>query len=52
MIEGLQIGLPPVLNFGSKALADRVAGPCLRGEKNICLAITEPYAGSDVASLR
>jgi len=29
-----------------------VAGPCLRGEKIICLAITEPYAGSDVANLR
>jgi alkylation response protein AidB-like acyl-CoA dehydrogenase len=24
----------------------------MRGEKTICLAITEPYAGSDVAGLR
>jgi len=30
----------------------RVASECLRGEKIICLAITEPYAGSDVANLR
>jgi alkylation response protein AidB-like acyl-CoA dehydrogenase len=49
---GLAIGLPPVLLFGSKYLKDKVAGPCLRGEKTICLAITEPYAGSDVANLR
>jgi alkylation response protein AidB-like acyl-CoA dehydrogenase len=31
---------------------DRVAPDCLSGQKIICLAITEPYAGSDVASLR
>lgn len=49
---GLSIGLPPILNFASKELAERVAGPCLRGEKIICLAITEPSAGSDVANLK
>ena len=49
---GLSIGLPPVLHFGSEAMKAKVAGPCLRGEKIICLAITEPYAGSDVGSLR
>jgi alkylation response protein AidB-like acyl-CoA dehydrogenase len=27
-------------------------GPCLRGEKLICLAITEPWAGSDVANIQ
>lgn len=60
---GLSIGLPPVLFFGSKELKDKVgfllrvtytfqvAGPCLRGEKIICLAITEPAAGSDVAKI-
>ena len=26
--------------------------PCLRGERTICLAITEPNAGSDVANLQ
>jgi alkylation response protein AidB-like acyl-CoA dehydrogenase len=49
---GLSIGLPPVLKFASKPLKDKVAGPCLRGEKIICLAITEPWAGSDVANIR
>eukprot|EP01126_Amoeba_proteus_P021520 TRINITY_DN2187_c0_g1_i1.p1 TRINITY_DN2187_c0_g1~~TRINITY_DN2187_c0_g1_i1.p1 ORF type:complete len:546 (-),score=99.66 TRINITY_DN2187_c0_g1_i1:146-1783(-) len=48
---GLSIGLPPVLYFGSQELKDRIAGPCLRGEKIICLAITEPTAGSDVAKI-
>ncbi len=52
LLGGLSIGLPPVLKFGSQALKDRIAPPCFNGEKFICLAITEPYAGSDVANLR
>lgn len=50
LFAGLSIGLPPVLQFGSRRLQEMVA-PCLRGEKIICLAITEPGAGSDVANL-
>jgi len=52
IIGGFSIGLPPVLNFGSEDLKARVGLPCLKGEKRICLAITEPYAGSDVSSIR
>jgi len=52
LIEGLQIGLPPVLNFGTEEMKNRVAPACLKGEKIICLNITEPSAGSDVASLK
>lgn len=52
LLEGLQIGLPPVLNFGSEALKRRVATQCLRGEAVICLCISEPWVGSDVAQLR
>ncbi|KAJ1570046.1 hypothetical protein HK096_004459, partial [Nowakowskiella sp. JEL0078] len=52
LIGGLGIGLPPVLNFASKDLAKRIAPGCLDGSKNICLAITEPYAGSDVANIK
>lgn len=51
LMEGLQIGLPPLLNFGSKQLRDKVVKPCVTGEKVICLCITEPGAGSDVAQL-
>ena len=45
------LGLPPVIKFGSEALKERIVGPCLRGDKLICLAITEPWAGSDVANI-
>lgn len=46
------IGLPPVLRYGSEALQRDVIPPVLRGEKIAALAITEPGGGSDVASLR
>ena len=50
---GLSIGLPPVLRFfQNKELRSKVARECLSGEKSICLAITEPSAGSDVANLK
>ncbi|KAJ1563863.1 hypothetical protein HK405_000483, partial [Cladochytrium tenue] len=39
---GLGIGLPPVIHFGSEELKQRIVPACLSGEKNICLAITEP----------
>ncbi|XP_049848723.1 uncharacterized protein LOC126316672 [Schistocerca gregaria] len=48
---GLSIGLPPVINFGSEEMKNRIVKPCLMGEKIICLAITEPSAGSDVANI-
>lgn len=50
--SGYSIGLPPVFNFGPKHLKERVVPEVLLGRKRICLAITEPYAGSDVARLR
>jgi len=49
---GLVIGLPPVLHFGSPAIRDRVVRECLDGDKQICLAISEPFAGSDVANIQ
>ncbi|KAI8967865.1 acyl-CoA dehydrogenase/oxidase [Mycotypha africana] len=52
LIGGLSIGLPPVVHFGSKYLKDKVVKDCLAGTKNICLAITEPSGGSDVAGLQ
>jgi acyl-CoA dehydrogenase len=49
MVHG--IGLPPVLNWGSQALKEMVAPSVLAGQKHICLGITEPGGGSDVAQL-
>ena len=50
MIHG--IGLPPVLAAGSEELKQRIAPQVLSGEKIICLGITEPGGGSDVANLK
>lgn len=51
VIGGLGIGLPPLVKFGKKPLVDRILPGILNGDKRICLAITEPDAGSDVANL-
>lgn len=49
---GLVIGLPPVIRFAkNKELAHRVGQEVLLGKKRICLAITDPGAGSDVANI-
>ncbi|KAI1482989.1 acyl-CoA dehydrogenase NM domain-like protein [Daldinia eschscholtzii] len=52
-LSGMVIGLPCVMNFmrdaqRRKAIMDEVLG----GKKYMCLAITEAFAGSDVAGLR
>ncbi|KAM5345695.1 hypothetical protein ACJ41O_011556 [Fusarium nematophilum] len=51
VIGGFGIGCPPVIKFGTKQLKDRIMPGILSGDKRICLAITEPDAGSDVANL-
>ena len=51
ILGGLGIGGPPLVKFGKKAVVDRVMPSILNGDKRICLAITEPDAGSDVANL-
>lgn len=51
-LGSLDIGLPPVVKWGSEKLKQEIAPPVLRGEKIIALAITEPGGGSDVASIR
>ena len=48
-LQGLSV--TPLLLFGSDAQRARWAGPALRGELMGAFAITEPDAGSDVASL-
>ncbi|KAJ3104263.1 hypothetical protein HK100_004086, partial [Physocladia obscura] len=49
--SGMVIGLPPVMQFGPEWMKEKIVGEVLRGEKMICLAITEPGAGSDVAGI-
>lgn len=49
---GMVIGLPPVLNFGSPELKKEIVPAIFKGEKIICLAISEAFAGSDVARLQ
>ena len=50
-LAGLGIGCPPALKYGKKPLVERIMPGILSGHKRICLAITEPDAGSDVANL-
>jgi alkylation response protein AidB-like acyl-CoA dehydrogenase len=51
LIGGFGIGCPPVVRFGKKSLVERIVPGILSGDKRICLAITEPDAGSDVANI-
>ena len=48
---GLTIGLPPIIHFGSSEVKKKYVPPVLLGQKRICLAITEPGGGSDVAGM-
>jgi len=52
-MAGMTIGLTAVLNFArDEAWKNKIAGEVFSGKKKICLAITEAFAGSDVAGLR
>lgn len=46
-----EMALPPIFRFGTEEQKQRFLVPGLRGEKIACLGITEPNAGSDVASV-
>lgn len=52
-MAGMVIGLTAVLNFArDDKFRDRIADEVFSGRKKICLAITEAFAGSDVAGLQ
>ncbi|KAI9763994.1 MAG: hypothetical protein M1840_008942 [Geoglossum simile] len=51
LTTGFAYGIPPIIRFGNQQLKDRVLPDLLLGRKRTCLAITEPGAGSDVASI-
>ena len=46
------IGLPPVSNFAKEEIKQEIVPAVLSGEKRICLGITEPSGGSDVANIK
>jgi acyl-CoA dehydrogenase len=46
-----EIATPPIFTFGTEEQKQRWLVPAIRGEKVAALGITEPGAGSDVASL-
>ena len=46
------MALPPVISVGSQKMKDEVVRAVITGRKNICLAISEPGAGSDVANIQ
>lgn len=52
IVGGLVIGLPPVMNFGSEELKQKVLPEVFSGKKFVCLAISEAHAGSDVFGLQ
>lgn len=51
-LGSLDIGLPPIENWGSDELKQRIVPDVLSGKKIAALAITEPSGGSDVANLK
>jgi hypothetical protein len=53
-LAGLVISLTAVRNWlpHNVELRERVTRQCMSGEKKICLAISEAFAGSDVAGMR
>ncbi|KAI1972584.1 hypothetical protein LOZ53_004376 [Ophidiomyces ophidiicola] len=51
MTAGHAFGIPPIIKFGSKELQERFLPDFLTSKKRMCIAITEPDAGSDVANI-
>ncbi|KAF8342018.1 acyl-CoA dehydrogenase/oxidase [Cantharellus anzutake] len=51
-LGGAFIGLPPVIHFSRPEIRDKVVPEIVSGKKYISLAISEAFAGSDVAGLR
>ena len=46
------MAMPPILAFGTDEQKEEWLIPAIRGEKILCLGITEPDAGSDVAGIK
>src|SRR5436305_12053344 len=46
------MAMPPILAFGTEEQKQQWAAPAISGSKILCLGITEPDAGSDVAGIK
>ncbi len=46
------MAMPPILAFGTEEQKQQWVVPAIKGEKILCLGITEPDAGSDVAGIK
>ncbi len=46
------MAMPPILAFGNEEQKQEWVVPAIKGEKILCLGITEPDAGSDVAGIK
>jgi alkylation response protein AidB-like acyl-CoA dehydrogenase len=46
------MAMPPILAFGTEEQKQEWAAPAIAGKKILCLGITEPDAGSDVAGIK
>ncbi|KAJ8072729.1 hypothetical protein PM082_016288 [Marasmius tenuissimus] len=49
---GTFIALPPIMKYARPEIRDRIVKQVFAGEKFLSLAVTEAYAGSDVAGIR
>ncbi|KAI4240580.1 MAG: hypothetical protein L6R40_005068 [Gallowayella cf. fulva] len=52
LTTGFSYAIPPILKFGSQQLQHRFLPDLLLAKKRICIAITEPNVGSDVAGIQ
>ncbi|MFK7894560.1 MAG: acyl-CoA dehydrogenase family protein [Myxococcota bacterium] len=50
--QGLGIIAPSIIDYGTEEQIEKYAMPLLRGEITACLGMSEPDAGSDLASLK
>jgi alkylation response protein AidB-like acyl-CoA dehydrogenase len=46
------MAMPPILAFGTEEQKQEWVVPAIKGEKILCLGITEPDAGSDVSAIK
>jgi alkylation response protein AidB-like acyl-CoA dehydrogenase len=46
------MAMPPILAFGTEEQKQEWAAPAIAGKKILCIGITEPDAGSDVAGIK